>query len=85
MIDDIDRASEREAEILADALRDHHRRAGLGGKTAADSAMYCGERSDEYGCGELIPAARRRALPGCGFCVECQRALEIKNKGEKAR
>jgi len=22
-------------------------------------------------CGEPIPAARLRALPGCGLCVEC--------------
>ena len=36
-----------------------------------DGAVECRE------CGEVIPAARRRALPGVVFCVECQRALEL--------
>ena len=41
MTDDIDRAAQREAEMLADALRDQARRAGLAGKTEADSAAEC--------------------------------------------
>ena len=81
MTDDIDRAQAREAELLADALRDHARRAGLAGKTAADSAQYCGGL-DKHGCGESIPQARRRALPGCQFCVACQTRRE---HGKKAR
>ena len=35
MTDDIDRAQAREAELLADALRDHARRAGLAQHLAA--------------------------------------------------
>lgn len=31
-----------------------------------ESAKYCDE------CGELIPAARREALPGVRTCVPCQ-------------
>lgn len=31
---------------------------------------YCEE------CGEEIPAQRRRALPGCPTCVDCQQLLE---------
>lgn len=86
MSDDIDRAQAREAELLADALRDHARRAGLVGKTAADSAEFCGESSDSgLGCGEPIPQARREASPGCQFCVACQTRIEKTNKGEKAR
>ena len=27
-------------------------------------------------CGEVIPPARREAVPGCRLCVGCQRALE---------
>lgn len=27
-------------------------------------------------CHEQIPAARRKALPGVQFCVECQTAME---------
>jgi RNA polymerase-binding transcription factor DksA len=27
-------------------------------------------------CGNLIPAARRKAIPGVGLCVECQSELE---------
>lgn len=74
MTDEIDRAAEREAELLSDALRDQARRAGLVGKTVADSAHYCGENADSSwpGCGEPIAQARREALPGCQFCVVCQ-------------
>lgn len=86
MTDDIDRAQAREAELLADALRDHARRAGPVGKTAADSAEYCGENlPGSQGCGEPIPQARRHAQPGCQLCVACQARAEKTNKGAKAR
>lgn len=70
MTDYVDRASEREQEMLADALVEQARRAGLAGKTAADSAKTC------EACGEPIPSARRRAVPGCLLCVDCQTANE---------
>lgn len=72
MTDDIDRAQAREAELLADALRDHARRAGLAGKTVADSAEFC------RACAEDIPDARRRAVPGVQLCVACQARRERK-------
>lgn len=75
MTDDIDRAQAREAEILQDALRDQARRAGLTGKTAADSAEFCEAR----GCGKPIPQVRRQAAPGCKFCVACQARREKGN------
>ena len=68
LVDDIDRAQAREAEILADALRDQALRAALAGKTVADSAQVCQAR----GCGKPIPEARRRASPGCKYCLACQ-------------
>ncbi|MFT4190854.1 MAG: TraR/DksA family transcriptional regulator [Comamonas sp.] len=70
MTDDIDRAAAREQQLRDDALRDHARRAGLAGKTAADSATECGD------CGEPIPAGRRRAVPGVRLCVACQALQE---------
>ena len=76
MIDDIDRAQAREAEILDDALRDHSRRSGLVGKTPADSAELCQAR----GCGEVISEKRRQAVPGVQLCVTCQ-ARQEKKKG----
>lgn len=74
MTDDIDRASEREQQIREDALRDQARRAGLAGKTAADSALSCIE------CGDDIPAVRRKAVPGCTRCVCCMSAYERTRK-----
>lgn len=74
MIDDIDRAQAREAEMLGDALRDQARRAGLTGKTAADSAEVCQAR----GCAEEIPHARRCAVPGVQLCVACQTRREMR-------
>ena len=74
MTDDIDRAQAREAELLADALRDHARRAGLAGKTVADSAQVCQAR----GCGRPIPDTRRIAVPGVQLCVACQARREMR-------
>ncbi|MGM3162924.1 DksA/TraR family C4-type zinc finger protein [Dickeya undicola] len=37
-----------------------------------DSAEYCEE------CGEVIPQARRLALPGVCFCVQCQEKRDKK-------
>ena len=78
MTDFFDRAQARELQLREDALRDQARRAGLAGKTVADSAHYCGENADSSwpGCGEPIAQARREALPGCQFCVVCQARRE---------
>ncbi|HEY1607321.1 MAG TPA: DksA/TraR family C4-type zinc finger protein [Allosphingosinicella sp.] len=38
--------------------------------TAGEGSEYCVE------CGELIPEARRRALPGARTCVDCQSARD---------
>ena len=70
MTDDIDRAQARELQLRQDALRDQARRAGLAGKTGADSATEC------IDCGALIPEARRQAIPGCQRCVKCQTLFE---------
>ncbi|MDP3926173.1 MAG: TraR/DksA C4-type zinc finger protein [Hydrogenophaga sp.] len=70
MTDDVDRASEREGEILTEALYQQARRAGLAGKTVADSAKRC------HDCDDPIPQARRAAVPGCQLCVACQGAHE---------
>jgi phage/conjugal plasmid C-4 type zinc finger TraR family protein len=74
--DDIDRACEREEELRSDALRDQARRAGLLNKTVADSATECED------CGEEIPLARRRAVPGCKTCITCQQRVELGQKGK---
>jgi len=72
--DIIDRAAEREQQFLQDALARHARAAaarGVGDVLA--SAQFCGEfLPGPVGCGEPIPAARRRALAGVQLCVECQ-------------
>ena len=79
MVDDVDRASQREAEMLADALRAQARRAGLVGKTVADSALFCGDWAS------AIPVARRDAVPGCQWCVACQARRERALAAPKTR
>lgn len=74
MADVSDRASAREAELLGDALRAQARRAGLAGKSVADSARECVQ------CEEPIPAARRHALPGVQLCVACQARREARER-----
>ena len=39
-----------------------------------DSLTHCGD------CEEAIPEARRRALPGVKFCVECQTIRDFRPK-----
>ena len=79
MTDFFDRAQARELQLREDALRDQVRRAGLVGKTMADSATEC------IDCDAQIPEARREAQPGCQFCVACQARIEKAQKGAKAR
>lgn len=64
MSDDVDRAQELETALRADALAAHARKSFAAG----ESAKWC----TGPGCGERIPDARRLAVPGVQFCVECQ-------------
>ncbi len=66
MTDPIDRATERTAEFISDALAEHRRHDPTAGKTPADSATHC------YGCGQPISEARRQAVPGVVLCFDCQ-------------
>ena len=68
MTDDIDRAQAREEEMRADALAEHARRAD--GQALLPSATVCAV------CGEAVPEARRKALPGVQACVDCQGEIE---------
>lgn len=70
MPDPLDAASEREARFRDDALAAQQRRAGLDGKTVADSRIECRV------CSEPIPEARREAVPGVQTCVDCQFDIE---------
>lgn len=70
MADVFDRAADLEEVQRQDALQAQARRAGLDGKTVADSATHC------HVCEVLIPVARRRAVPGVQTCVICQGDLE---------
>ena len=43
----------------------------------AGRVQYRGESAEECDdCGVEIPEARRLAVPGCRFCVDCQSRLE---------
>ncbi|KAB8037396.1 TraR/DksA C4-type zinc finger protein [Janthinobacterium aquaticum] len=70
MTDISDRATEVEEIARLDAIRDQSRRAGLAGKSVADSATDCSV------CDEPIAEKRRQAVPGVQTCIECQEELE---------
>lgn len=41
--------------------------------------VYQGESATECdSCGDDIPEARRQAVPGCRFCLECQSRQEVR-------
>lgn len=70
MTDIFDRATDQEELDREVALAAQRSRAGLAGKTVADSALDCSD------CDEPIPQPRREAIPGCQFCVGCQAQRE---------
>ncbi|MDR1710006.1 MAG: TraR/DksA family transcriptional regulator [Candidatus Accumulibacter sp.] len=65
-MDIADMAAEREEEMRQDALAAARRTSAPGG-----GARRCED------CGEPIPAARRRALPGVTRCVDCSARNEF--------
>lgn len=67
-MDDFDHASDIEEQYRALAIAAATRPA----RSAAVSAVFCQNEA----CGEPIPDERRRAVPGCRFCIECQERRE---------
>ena len=65
MGDVIDRAQAAEQAFLAGAVRRYER-----GAEWLPSAEECEE------CGDPIPEARRKAVPGCTRCIQCQQEFE---------
>ena len=66
-MDIADLAAESEGLFLEDAWS-HHQRQQAGGP----SSEFC-EMPD---CSEEIPLARREAVPGCRYCIDCQERVE---------
>lgn len=74
MTDLIDRAQEREQidrDLAIEAARGPFARLG---DTPWETATECLE------CGEILPEARRQAVPGVMLCCECQRKQELRGK-----
>lgn len=69
MGDDIDRAQAANEAHQNDSMLDHYRR-------GIRNSMYAAELVCQD-CGEEIPEARRKAMPGCTRCVGCQGQHEI--------
>lgn len=57
------------SDQIRDSLNDEIRRARAA-LPKGESALFCGE------CGESIPEARRKALPGVRLCRDCQEEAE---------
>jgi phage/conjugal plasmid C-4 type zinc finger TraR family protein len=68
-MDDADVVVERTEREIGFALRSFHN-ATAQRRAAMDDGLMC------MMCGEEIPEARRRVLPGCCTCVACQEELE---------
>lgn len=68
MPDLFDHASGLETQFTEMALANQLARAKS--TTDAQSQVYCAA------CGEEIPQARREAVKGCIYCIECQQLVE---------
>jgi phage/conjugal plasmid C-4 type zinc finger TraR family protein len=66
-MDDIDLGNMHAEMHINMAIREARSRS-----VAGPSAEFCEM------CDEPIPEARRKAVPGCRFCVDCQRRVETK-------
>lgn len=73
MPDDFDHASDVEEQYRALVIA-----AGTRPPTTepAESERYCANEA----CGVEIPIERRNAVPGCRFCIECQKRREARLK-----
>lgn len=60
-----DAVQEQIDTTIADAIRQARQHLHNG-----ESARYCEE------CGEEIPLARRQALPGVKYCIDCQQGRD---------
>jgi phage/conjugal plasmid C-4 type zinc finger TraR family protein len=65
-VDDADRAVQTEESRLDRVLAERRAQRAARLATAANDGLMC------LGCGKEIPEARRRAVPGCCLCVDCQ-------------
>lgn len=75
MTDVFDRAQETEALFLRQAL-EAQRRVSASPSGKADWRVTSATECEASDCGEPIPEARRRAIPGVLFCIECQERFE---------
>lgn len=79
MTDLVDRANLQSDMLLRHALEEQRLKSALAGGHLADQGdwhVHSATECQEPSCGEPIPEARRRALPGVRLCVECQARLE---------
>jgi phage/conjugal plasmid C-4 type zinc finger TraR family protein len=51
------------------------------GSTAIHKALSGNGQADCEDCGELISPARRKAIPSCIRCIDCQTNFELTQKG----
>ena len=66
----MDEAKFEQAQRLQDERLQH---------AIANRVQYQGESAEDCeSCGTDIPEARRLAVPGCRFCVECQGLREVR-------
>ena len=66
-MDDCDRANDSN-DFHLDLVTKKRPRPGI--SETGESSEICTE------CGDIIPIARREAMPGCTLCIKCQTELE---------
>lgn len=72
MPDEIDRAVENAAFLLEARIKEQRGRVGYAHQLSVGAAhpTHCTD------CGNHIPDARKKAVPGCQRCIGCQKELE---------
>ena len=68
MADVIDRAQNIN-DLLTQEIIQHHAQV-MAGQNFQESAEFCEK------CSQPIPEARRKAIPGCRLCVQCQQEMD---------
>ncbi|OGC00131.1 hypothetical protein A2V82_16465 [candidate division KSB1 bacterium RBG_16_48_16] len=69
MPDEMDVAQEHYEKFLEAKIAEHR-------FTGKQASLQAGKRRKCIDCKDVIPAKRRKAVPGCQRCIECQKAFE---------
>lgn len=72
--------ADRATELIEWRMAQQEQRLAAAGSSVSSHGVNPAEVIECEECGDELPLARRRAIPGCRLCTECQELEERYNK-----